>query len=101
VEETDDAIRDHNKIREAIREARRHPVGSDEWFEAVGVAREENGEHLDEEEREALPDFIKSATLDLRHELGMRWLRFAYKHPTAEKIDDSPRDPAAFIAEHS
>ena len=76
-------------------------MGSDEWFEAVGVAREENGEHLDEEEREALPDFIRSATLDLRHELGMRWLRFAYKHPTAEKIDDSPRDPAAFIEEHS
>src|SRR5581483_10779671 len=54
-DETDDAIRDHNKIRDAVAEARRHPVGSDAWFEAVGAARTENGEHLDEEEREALP----------------------------------------------
>ena len=28
-EETEDAIRDHNKIRDGIEEANRHPVGSD------------------------------------------------------------------------
>jgi hypothetical protein len=57
-DETEDAIEDHNAIRDAVRSAREHPVGSHEWFEAVGKARTENGEHLDEEEREALPDFI-------------------------------------------
>ena len=100
-DETDDAVRDHNKIRAAIRRSHCHAVGSDAWFEAVGDAREENGEHLDEEEREALPDFIKSASLDVRRDLGMRWLRFYYAHPTADKIDTAPRDPAAFIEEHS
>jgi hypothetical protein len=100
-DETDDAIRDHNKIRRAIRESRSHLVGSDEWYAAVAKAREENGEHLDEEEREALPDFIKSASLELRHDLAMRWLSFSYKHPTAEKISTAPRDPEKFIEQHS
>ena len=57
-------------------ESRQHKPGSEKWFEAVIDARKENGEHLDEEEREAMPDFIKSASLELRHELAMQWLRF-------------------------
>jgi len=51
-------------------QSRQHAPGSEEWFEAVVKARTENGEHLDEEEREAMPDFIKSASLDLRRELA-------------------------------
>src|SRR5919206_3733546 len=58
-DETEDAIDDHNAIRDAVREAARHRPGSPEWLAAVGRARTENGEHLDEEEREALPDFLK------------------------------------------
>ena len=38
-EETDDAIRDHNKIRDAVAEAAKHRVGTQVWFEAVGRAR--------------------------------------------------------------
>src|SRR5689334_17643368 len=53
-DETEDAIEDHNAIREAVRSASRHEVGSDEWRAAVEKAREENGEHLDEEEREGM-----------------------------------------------
>src|SRR3978361_1887694 len=64
-DETEDAIHDTNAIRDAIRAAEQHEVGSDAWFEAVGKARTENGEHLDEEEREALPDFIKSSSPEL------------------------------------
>src|ERR1700712_5684417 len=79
-DETEDAIDDHNKIRDAVAEARKHPVGSSVWFEAVGKARTENGEHLDEEEREAIPDFIKSTTPELRHQLAMAWLRFYAEH---------------------
>src|SRR3954462_13866525 len=52
-EETEDAIRDHNKIRDAIAEARNHEIGSDEWWRAVWTARTENSEHLAEEEDEA------------------------------------------------
>src|SRR4029453_7498222 len=38
-EETDDAIRDHNKIRDAIDAAKEHPAGSDKWWAAVWDAR--------------------------------------------------------------
>ena len=49
-EETEDAIKDHNKIRDAVADAGRFVTGSHDWFEAVGRARTENSEHLAEEE---------------------------------------------------
>lgn len=101
VDETEDAITDHNEIREAIREAGRHEVGSDAWFEAVGRARTENGEHLDEEEREALPDFIKSASLELRHELAMRWVQFYSGHPAGRGVDTASKDADEYIRQNS
>ena len=82
-DETEDAITDHNAIRDAVRATRRHEPGTDKWFEAVIRARKENGEHLEEEEREAMPDFIKSASLELRHELGMQWLKFYAEHDSS------------------
>ncbi len=54
----------------------------------MNKARTENGSHLDEEEREAMPDFIKSATLELRHELGMKWLKFYAEHEATKGIDN-------------
>jgi len=100
-DETEDAIDDHNAIRDAVREAGRHPVGSAEWFTAVGKARTENGEHLDEEEREALPDFIKSTSADLRHELAMKWLRFYYAHRDGRGVDTADKDPDEYIADNA
>ncbi len=100
-DETEDAITDHNEIRDAVREANRHEVGSDEWFAAVFKARSENGEHLDEEEREAMPDFIKSASLELRHELGMKWLQFYAQHQAGQGIDGTDKDAGEYIEQHS
>jgi hypothetical protein len=100
-DETEDAIEDHNAIRDAVRDARNHQVGSKEWFEAVGRARTENGEHLDEEEREALPDFIKSATLQLRHELALKWLQFYSEHQAGRGIDESDKDAKEYIEHNS
>ena len=100
-DETDDAISDHNSIRDAVRKARDLEVGSHEWFEAVGEARTENGEHLDEEEREALPDFIKSSTPEQRHELAMQWVQFYAAHPDGKGVDDSDKDPEQYIEENS
>lgn len=99
-DETEDAIRDHNAIRDAVREALRHPVGSPEWFEAVGRARTENGKHLDEEEREAMPDFIKSTTADARLALALAWLRFYHEHPAGRGVDDSDKDADDYIRRH-
>jgi len=100
-DETEDAITDHNDIRDAVRDARRHPVGSADWFEAVGRARTENGKHLDEEEREALPDFAKSASWQVRHELAMRWLQFYHRHPAGRGVNDADRDVEDYLAENS
>lgn len=99
-DETEDAITDHNAIRDAVRQAREHRPGSPEWFEAVGKARTENGEHLDEEEREALPDFAKSASAELRHEVAMQWLRFYYEHPAGHGVDERDKDAETYLAEH-
>ena len=99
-DETEDAISDHNSIRDAVREAGRHRVGTKAWFEAVGKARTENGEHLDEEEREALPDFIKSATLQQRHDLALQWLAFYREHPAGRGIDTSDRSVEEYLDEN-
>ncbi|AQT82295.1 cation-binding protein [Mycolicibacterium litorale] len=100
-DETEDAITDHNAIRDAVRESRRHQPGTTDWFTAVFKARSENGEHLDEEEREAMPDFIKSASLELRHELGMRWLQFYADHESTSHVDARNLDAGEYIEEHS
>ena len=101
-EETEDAIGDHNKIRDAVADAGRHGVGSPAWWEAVGRARKENGEHLDEEEREGLPDFIKNSTSQQRHDLALQWLRFYHRHhpgrsPADSDITPRDKDPDDYI----
>jgi hypothetical protein len=100
-EETEDAIHDHNAIRDAVADSRRHKVDSADWWEAVNRARKENGEHLDEEEREGLPDFRKHATAALKHSLAMKWLRFTYEHPLGQGVDDRDKDPEEYVEEHS
>ena len=100
-DETDDAVRDHNKIRDAVADARKHEVGSDEWFEAVGRAREENTEHLGEEEDEALPDFRKHASWELRTRLGELWREFYAQHPDGKGIRTDDVDPDEYLESNS
>jgi Hemerythrin HHE cation binding domain len=96
-EETDDAIRDHNKIRDAIDESRRHPVDSSDWWKAVRTARTENSEHLAEEEDEVLPDFRHHATAEQRVELGARWLVYYAEHPCGRGLAFRDKDPHRYI----
>lgn len=98
--ETEDAIRDHNKIRDAIVESRARPVGSDEWWAAVWQARRENSEHLAEEEDEGLPDFRGHASVELRAELGAQWITFYGAHPSGRGLDFRDKDPGRYIEEH-
>ena len=44
-DETEDAIDDHNKIRDAVRDAASREPGSAEWWEAIGRARGEQQAH--------------------------------------------------------
>jgi hypothetical protein len=99
-EETEDAVGDHNKIRDAIAESKLHEVGSDAWWAAVWRARRENSEHLAEEEDEALPDFRRHAGVELRAELGARWLRFYGEHKNGRNLRFLDKDPAAYVREH-
>ncbi len=100
-EETEDAIHDHNEIRDAVKAARAERVGTPKWFDAVGEARTQNGQHLDEEEREALPDFLKSSTPEQRHDLAMQWLRFYHEHPAGRGVSDTDKDPKAYTEDNA
>lgn len=100
-DETDDAIDDHNKIRDAVARAAQCEVGSHDWYEAVGTARTENSDHLKEEEGEVLPDFRKNAPRELRAELAQQWIAFYAAHPDGKNVDDSDRDPDTYIEHNS
>jgi hypothetical protein len=81
-EETRDAIKDHNEIRDTASEVDRHDVGSPDWFDAVAAANRANSDHMAEEERQGLTDFRRHAPIALRHRLGAEFLRFECEHLT-------------------
>ena len=71
-----DAIADHDDIREAVREARLHAVGSAAWWRAATAALRASSDHMTHEERGALAAFGRRATPALRNELGRHWAAF-------------------------
>jgi hypothetical protein len=95
--ETLDAIRDHNEIRDAVGEAARHPVRSQEWFAAVVAANLANSDHMAEEEREALTDFRRLAGLQERHDLAVAFAAFQARNYAGVPVVD--KDPEAYIRE--
>jgi hypothetical protein len=97
--ETEDAVHDHNEIRDAVREVGHREPGSDEWWEAVSQAREANGDHMAEEEREALPDFRRHAGLDLRHRLAVEFA--ALEAANAGGIDSEDKNPSGYVEDRS
>ena len=98
-EETEDAIRDHNEIRDGIRGAARHPVGSDSWWECVTATRRANDDHMAEEERQALADFRRHAGLPERHELAVEFAVFEAAH--AGGVTGRDRDPGEYVDRHT
>ena len=93
--ETLDAIKDHNEIRDAIAEVARHEVGTPTWHEAVAAVNLANGDHMAEEEREGLTDFRKTASLELRHDLAVRFIRFEARN--YQGVPAVYQDPADFV----
>jgi hypothetical protein len=99
-EEVEDAVKDHNEIRDAVVKAGCLETGSDAWWEAVTEARIANDDHMAEEERQDLADFRRHASRDLRHEIAVKFLRFeAVK--AAEGITPVDKDPEQYVAENS
>lgn len=97
VEETLDAISDHNDIRDGVHDAARHPLGTQEWWAAVEQAREANDEHMAEEEREGIANFRTHAPAERRAALAGEFARFLATHPTTAGLDTSDKDPETYV----
>lgn len=97
--ETEDAIHDHNDIRDAVAKVGDQAVGSDGWYEAIAAANEANGDHMAEEEREGLTDLRRHASLQTRHDLGVAFAAFEAAHVTG--VEPVDKDPQAYIDEHT
>ncbi len=96
-EEVEDAVKDHNEIREAIRAVGRHGVGSDDWYDAVVECRVHNSDHMAEEERQDLADFRQHADLDLRHRIAIQFLRYE-SLKAADGVPPEDKDPQEYVA---
>ena len=97
-DETEDAIKDHNEIRDAAGAVDEQQVGSDAWFEAVAKCNKANSDHMAEEERQGLADFRRHASLQERHDLGVRFAAFEARHLTGVRPVD--KDPQAWVEAH-
>jgi hypothetical protein len=99
-EEVQDAVKDHNDLRSAIRRVAEEEVGSAAWWTAVVDANTENSDHMAEEERQDLADFRQQATLDLRHEIAVQFLRFQARHG-AHGVTPRDTDAAEYVRTRS
>lgn len=93
--EVEDAVKDHNEIRDGIAHANEHEVGSDGWWEGVEETREANDDHTGEEEREDLPDFRMNASLQDRHDIAVRFLTYESQH--SDGIESVDKDPETYV----
>jgi hypothetical protein len=96
--ETEDAIEDHNKLRDAVAAANKLQIGTGAWIEAVGKANIVNSKHMGEEERQGLTDFRRHAPIQLRHDLAVQFAAFEADHLLG--IKPVNKDPEAYIEKH-
>jgi Hemerythrin HHE cation binding domain len=99
-EEVEDAVKDHNEIRDAIRKVAQCEVGSEDWWNAVIDAREANSDHMAEEERQDLADFRQHADLQLRHDIAVQFLRFESAYAAAG-VEPKDKDPETYVQDYS
>ena len=98
-EETEDAIKDHNEIRDTAMAVDKETIGSSAWFKAVGAANKANSDHMAEEERQGLTDFRHHASVEERHALGIRFAAFEAAHLTG--VEPVDKDPKAWVKDHA
>jgi hypothetical protein len=98
-EEVEDAVKDHNEIRDAVKATHDHEVGTEAWWTAVWDARKANDDHMSEEEREDLLDFRHHADLQTRHDIAVQFLTYEAKHYAGIPIRD--KDPEKYIEQNS
>jgi hypothetical protein len=100
--DTKDAISDHNGIRDGIRAAAAAEVGSERWWDGVNHAREENDEHVGEEEHGPLARFRRFVAADERERLSVRFATLEaeltaleYSRPGTVGLTD--KDPDRYV----
>ena len=98
-DETEDAIEDHNDIRDTGTAVDKEEIGSGAWFEAVNACNKANGDHMAEEERQGLTDFRRNAEIQTRHDLAVKFAAFESKYLLGVKPVN--KDPDAYIETHS
>lgn len=81
------------KSRDAVGHAGRATVGTDEWWKAVEEAREQNSDHIGEEERGALADFRAHTPSESRRELGAQFAAFKELQAAGRDLTVRDRDP--------
>ena len=101
VDETDDAITDHNAIRDAVRSSRDQQVGSAGWWDAVDEARKQNGDHMAEEERGAVADYRTNTSREDRGRLGADFDAYCRQHAGGRGINLRDKDADQYIEAHS
>jgi Hemerythrin HHE cation binding domain len=101
VEDTEDAIRDHNEIRDAIREAQQHSIGGNGWWKGVQDTKKANDEHMEEEEEGPLLEFDEAASSDEQAELAASFAAFEIDHAGARGISIEDKDPKRYIEENA
>jgi hypothetical protein len=98
-DETRDAIKDHNDIRDHAAAVDKHEVGSDEWLAAVAATNKANGDHMAEEERQGLSDFRRHADPACRDRLARQFASFSAEHLTG--VEPVDKDVDRYVKEHS
>ena len=98
-DETEDAIEDHNEIRDTAAAVEKEAIGSPAWFDAVGKCNKANGDHMAEEERQGLTDFRRHASIEERHALAIRFAAFEAAHLTG--VDPVDKDPKRWVKDHA
>jgi hypothetical protein len=101
VDDTKDAIKDHNEIRDGIRDAEGHSVGDDAWWAAVKTTNDANTEHMDEEEKGPLVEFDNSASSGEQVELASAFAAFETEHAGARGISIEDKDPEEYVEENA
>jgi hypothetical protein len=101
VDDTEDAIRDHNEIRDAIRDSEAHTIGEDAWWKAVDDANKANTEHMEEEEEGPLREFDEFASPGEQAELATAFAAFERDHSGRRGISTADKDPDRYIEENA
>ena len=101
VDDTEDAIRDHNDIRDAIRDSEAYTIGEDAWWQAVDDTNKANTEHMEEEEEGPLREFDEAASPTEQAEVAAAFAAFERDHAGRRGINTEDKDPERYVEENA